>query len=285
MKISTTNIDQNFSNANRTYKYRSTPQKDMFRLSFMDTKSNKKVEINIDSELLEKLYTKFKDDTTISGNKVNPKGELKNYLEVMWQKFKNEYNYKDSNHNNKLDIEEFLKAKSSIVLENLVKAKGSPEATYSSIEEDYKNGKIAKQAFNDIKKFFSTQMDIITFDTAFTRFINDDINLDANITNDELIKQIGKDNLGKQLLEEAKISSGINIHDAIVRAIKAILEKKKEEIENNIVPLPQQREIKELQKTLQNLSEKERVEFEKDPLAFILRRFELDENIINKEKS
>jgi len=265
---STPSLINNSNNAN-IYEYRSKPQKDMFRISFNDKKSNKKVEINIDKNLLERLKTKFQGDIDIKERNVKVKGELKNYLETMWKKFHYDRDFKDLDGDGYLNATEFMRAKAGVSFQSLADSVEDDEVKWDS-ENDTLNllnfsqlNRIKRK--EQIQKEIDQNREIYTLEGFFLGFIEEDRNLDAKVTNKEEIEDI-KGDLGEDLTNYllAVNSQKLNLKSSILQAIIEMIEKKKDEVVNDLVS-------SDGVKIANELSAKEKVELEKDPLGYILK--------------
>ena len=265
----TINTIQN-SKVYREYEYKAKREKGSYFTTFKDITSNKKVEINLPDDLVKDLSTKFNSDIKIKGKAVKVTGKAKEYLETMWQKFRYELNFKDNNHNNKLDADEYIQAKKSVAFEEL--NYDDNKANYSSLK-DHKNFFISKHAYNtaieETKKDFNRNLNWLDFNIAFVTLINDDQDFDTVITNKNYIDSQSK--LAKQGGKNFPLGQNRNLKLLNTELILKWLEQKKDEIKNDILPIKELSKVKFSKKLPQ----------QENLLAYIIDKIEFNERTKN----
>jgi len=217
------------------FQYKAKQTKDSFSATFLDTKSDKKVEISLDEKITSLLYGKFKDDMEFEDKTIKVSGNLQSYFETMWQKFRFDRGFEDTNHDNILNPDEFVKAQTALPIEKVVNSDEDADAIFES-DEDMINFFDTKEIYDKFirgqKQWVEKHQEDTTFNNYFLDYISMDTNFDTKVTNKEMITIMEKDPIGKKLMEEAR--GGIGSEDAILRAILAWIEKKKEDIAHGL---------------------------------------------------
>ena len=276
MKISSTLPQTNSVPTANAFEYKAKPWKDAYQVTFMDTTSNKKVSINIDEKLTNSLYSKFKDDMDFKDKDLKVTGNLKSYLETMWQNLHHERNFVDSDNDGYLGVEERYVSKSRVNFTSLANSNSEAEVQWTSAASDYKFSKQNEKDYKDfLTKETSKHKELFTLNSAFLGYLKQDKNFDTKTTNAEVIDTI-KEDLGEEVTEMmlAQNSSKLDTEGLLLKAILAWIEKKKEEIENGLVPTQTMKVAQDVVKVYEGLSKDDMVKFEENPLGYLMQKSE-----------